>query len=393
MIGTTIDSYEVTGVVAEGATGDLLVARMPGAQATVAIRLYAASLSADREAIQRCFDDATKAGGLNHSGVARVLFSGFHGDRAFLVFDHADGETLAARLAKGGRMSSTQVADLARKIADVLATAHAAKIQHRDLRPERILIVPDASGHEGVRVLDFGASHLEPTPATPSAATYAAPERWTNPGSVGVLADMYSLGAIAFHMATGQTPFHGSIDELRAQHLSAPPPPARGVMPDIPAPLEHLVGKMMAKSPGERPDKMVDVVRAFQVLGGGALATAPLATTEAFQEVLQSPTVAHGTNAAPQSVQPVPAPMPAPAPAPAPPASAPARSPGAILPAGLVLTPPPAASVSGPAHARDAGSTMQTRKVSGGGVSPAIVVLLIGLVVALGVTVAILVLR
>ena len=255
MIGTTIDSYEVTGVVAEGATGDLLVARMPGAQATVAIRLYAASLSADREAIQRCFDDATKAGGLNHSGVARVLFSGFHGDRAFLVFDHADGETLAARLAKGGRMSSTQVADLARKIADVLATAHAAKIQHRDLRPERILIVPDASGHEGVSVIDFGASHLEPTPATPSAATYAAPERWTNPGSVGVLADMYSLGAIAFHMATGQTPFHGSIDELRAQHLSAPPPPARGVMPDIPAPREHLVGKMMAKSPGERPTR------------------------------------------------------------------------------------------------------------------------------------------
>src|SRR5262249_288648 len=156
-------------------------------------------------------------------------------------------------------------------------------LQHRDLRPERILIVPEGD-REAVRVLDFGASHLEPTPTNAAAATYAAPERWTNPGGVGVLADMYSLGVIAFEMATGQTPFHGSPDELRAQHLSAPPPPARGVMPDIPAPLEHLVGKMMAKSPGDRPDKMVDVVRAFQVLGGGALATSPLATTEAFQE-------------------------------------------------------------------------------------------------------------
>src|SRR5438874_12827079 len=91
-----IDSYTVSAVMAQGASGDLLVARQAGSQVDVALRLLPAALSADRALVQKCFDEAGKAGGLSHSGVSRVLYTGFHGDRAFLALDHVPGELLSA---------------------------------------------------------------------------------------------------------------------------------------------------------------------------------------------------------------------------------------------------------------------------------------------------------
>jgi serine/threonine-protein kinase len=294
----TIGGFQITATLGDGPAGDLAAARGPDGAAAL-LRVYPADLCTDAAAVQRCLADANAASAIGHPGIARAIATGVHDGRAYVAFadtgDRAEGaggpQTLAVH-ARGARMSATQVAVVARQIADALAAAHARGLVHRDLRPSRIVVTTDADGAPSVRILDFGSARLEPVPASEDAARYAAPERWTNPAQVDPRADVYALGCIAFELACGQPPFHGTLDELRARQLSEPAPPARSVMPDLPPGLEHLLGKMLAKLPGERPTSITEVAGAFEVLGGGMLSAAPLAKTDAFQEVV--PPVLHG---------------------------------------------------------------------------------------------------
>ena len=285
MIGEAVAGFQVTGVLAQGAAGDLFAAR--GADgAAVLLRVYPADLCGDAASVQRCLADAQSAGSVGAVGIARTVASGMHGDRAYVAFEAGDGEvtTLEAHVRAAGRLSATQVATLARQLADALAAAHARGLVHRDLRPSRIAFAVEPGGRETVRVLDFGSARLEPTPKTVDGALYAAPERWTSPQQVDPRADAYALGCVAYDMACGKPPFAGAaIDELRARHLSEPAPAARSVMPDIPPGLEHFLQKLMQKAPAERPKTLAEVARTFEVLGGGALDAAPLAPTGSFE--------------------------------------------------------------------------------------------------------------
>jgi serine/threonine protein kinase len=392
----TIGGFELTSVLGDGPAGDLAAARGPDGAAAL-VRIYPADRCTDPAAVQRCLADAGAASAVGHPGIARVVASGQHDGRAFVAFaDGGDGAgavaTLAAHARTAGRMSATQVAVLARQIADALAAAHTRGLVHRDLRPSRVVVTTDADGVPTVRILDFGSARLEPTPATEDAARYAAPERWTNPAQVDPRADVYALGCIAFELACGQPPFHGTLDELRARQLSEPPPPARSLMPDLPPGVEHLLGKMLAKQPSERPKSIGEVARAFEVLGGGTLSAAPLATTDAFQAV--APPVLHGpaiadVPGAPRSD--------VPGPEPATPPELYTRV-GEIGEAQQMSSPPPAASMTvavssafaAQAAATDgAAATMVTRAVKG---PPTILVIVIA-VVAIAVVAAIFVMR
>ena len=174
-----------------------------------------------------------------------------------------EGETLARRIQRIGRLPVDQLADICRQIASVLEATHAAGITHRDLKPDNIFIVPDAelASGERVKVLDFGIAKLTDgslnitgTSNAMGTPAYMSPEQWRSSGKVDGRADVYSLGCVAFELATGRPPFLcESIGDACDKHLNTMPPPARSLVPDLSPVLDTLLLHLLAKQPDQRP--------------------------------------------------------------------------------------------------------------------------------------------
>ncbi len=287
MLGDTVGGYKLTQALERHRWGDRFVAEPTAGGAPVELLLVDANACGDRARVDRCVADARAATAIGQTAIAAILEAGVHGDgRAFLATRRLGGESLAARVRRAGRLSATQIAIVGRQVATALAAAHGKGLAHRDLSPDDIEIVaaPELPNGERVVVHGFGLAQL----GGHRAPAYVAPEQWDDSAAADARSDQYALGCIAFEMACGQPPFAGTIDEVRARHLSAPAPLARSIQPDVPGALEHLLGKLLQKRPEDRPPSIGDLVRTFEVLGGGALATGPLAPT-GMGEALPAP--------------------------------------------------------------------------------------------------------
>jgi eukaryotic-like serine/threonine-protein kinase len=287
--------HHVVSPLAAGTTGDVFI----GQHATgrkVAIKVLAPEVAADAQGLDRYFAAVRAAGQIKHSSTLRVFDTGIRADGiAYVVSELLGGETLA-KVLKAGRMSATQIAEIARQAALVLAAAHEDGIVHRALDPGRVFLVRDTGLAQGqrVKVLGFGAAML----GDPGRAHgYRAPEQWRDPQIADPRVDIYALGCIAFEMACGRPPFRGaSKDEYATKHLEHPAPAARSLMPDVPPELETLLARTLAKAPDKRPRSMRELSRGFDAIGGGA---APLAPTQQG-----NPVVAVGSIDAPGTVTP-----------------------------------------------------------------------------------------
>ncbi len=288
MVGETVGSYRVTQALGRHRWGDRFAAEPAAGGAAVVLLLVDADACGDPARVERCLADVRAAAALGQAAIAAVPEAGVHADgRAYVVTAQLGGETLAARVRGAGRMSATQLAVVGRQLATALAAAHGKGLAHRELSPEDVEIVaaPELPNGERVVVSGFGLGQL----GGHRAPAYVAPEQWNDAGAPDARSDIYALGCIAFEMACGQPPFgSGAEAELRARHLSAPAPLARSMTPDVPGALEHLLGKLLEKRPEDRPQSAGDLVRTFEVLGGGALASGPLAPT-GINEALPPP--------------------------------------------------------------------------------------------------------
>jgi serine/threonine-protein kinase len=284
MIGETIGRYELRSRLGEGPFGEVWLAGHRETQAAVAIKLLHADVSS-LPAIARFVDDARAVGRLANAGIAKVFDAGLRPDgRAYAVSELVLGQTLRQRIS-AGRFSQTQVADVVAQTARALAAAQGVNVSHHDLKPTNILLVPDEERATGERVvvLDFGLAPLATALLAPSAiairaatpylaagAPYLAPEQWrAGEAPVSPAADIYALGCLAFEMATGRPPFKApSHATLRERHLQDQAPSVRSYMPDIGAVMDKLVGRMLEKSPTERPRSMKDIAKLFDLLVG-----------------------------------------------------------------------------------------------------------------------------
>src|SRR5262249_23818237 len=228
---------------------------------------------------------------IKHAGIVKIFDVGFHKEQAYLIMELLEGESLAKRIERRGRMSATQLADIARQIASVLAATHDAGVTHRDLKPDNIFLVADAElgTRERVKILDFGIAKLSGGTMAPGAArtvgtmgtpAYMAPEQWADSGSVDWRGDAYSLGCVAFEMACVRPPFIAhTIAEAYTKHAQVPPPSPRSVMPDLPPVVDALIVRLLAKDPAQRGASMHEIARSFAACGGGEDAPHALAPT------------------------------------------------------------------------------------------------------------------
>ncbi|HEY3801136.1 MAG TPA: serine/threonine-protein kinase [Kofleriaceae bacterium] len=270
MIGESIGNYRITARLGRGGMGEVYVAEHDGIKTHVAIKMLLPEVSRSEEHVTRFFNEAIIVGRIKHAGIVKIFDSGFFDGHAYLMMELLEGETLAARIARG-TLAPAEVVEVARQIASILDATHRAGVIHRDLKPDNIFLVTDHELPHGerVKILDFGISKLSGTLAGGSPRTqgtmgtpqYMAPEQWGDSATVDWRADAYSLGCVCYEMLTGQPPFDArNIAEAYTKHLNAPPPPLTTYVSEVPAPLDALVLRLLAKRAADRAPSMAMVV-------------------------------------------------------------------------------------------------------------------------------------
>jgi serine/threonine protein kinase len=272
--GTVVGEYTIERVIGEGGMGMVYGARHPVIGKRAAIKVLNAQYSAAKEAVARFVQEAQAVNRIGHANIVDIFSFGTLPDgRSYFVMEWLQGESLGERIAKGALPIADTVAILV-SLARALDAAHAAGIIHRDLKPDNVYLVAE---DEGVRVklLDFGIAKLSTGGTASKTATgvvvgtphYMAPEQARGQALDG-RTDLYALGAVAYAMVAGESPFEresSAVETLHA-HITKPPVPPRERRPDVPAALDSLILELLAKDPGARPS-LAEVRRRLAALG------------------------------------------------------------------------------------------------------------------------------
>ncbi|MFT3693322.1 MAG: serine/threonine-protein kinase [Kofleriaceae bacterium] len=274
--GTRVGKYAIGRKLGAGGFGVIHHARDTELDREVAIKFLRPEHAFKPHVVQRFLQEARAAARIQHPGIVTVYECGIVGGTntradgtVFIAMELLSGETLSARL-KRERMPLPIALGLVRQMADALASAHDAQIVHRDLKPSNIYLVPDPAivGGERVKILDFGIAKLVDgfgsnvqTQSMEMLGTpmYMSPEQCKSSARVDARSDIYTLGCILFEMVCGGPPFTGDSGELIAKHQLVAPPHATEIVPQLPNVLDRLVFAMLAKSPDERPQTMLEV--------------------------------------------------------------------------------------------------------------------------------------
>ena len=262
--GQRLSHYQLLEKLGEGGMGEVYLAKDTVLDRQVALKLLARNLEEDVTARKRFLREAKSAAALDHPYICKIYEIGESDGRPYIAMEYVGGETLTDRL-KGEPLPLADVKRIASEIAEALETAHREGIVHRDLKPTNIMLT--IGGH--VKVLDFGlakrmtspsgtesqlktASQLTGMGATLGTMAYMSPEQLRGE-SVDARSDIFSFGIVLYELLTGVHPFSkGTAMDTAASILNQQPAPTTRYRKDLPEVLEHVVGKMLAKEPGER---------------------------------------------------------------------------------------------------------------------------------------------
>ena len=249
--GTAIAGYTVLEVLGAGGMGRVYHARNDMGR-EVAIKTI---LSADAELLRRFQRESELLAKVDaESGVVRVHTAGMHEGLPYLVMDYLPGGSLQERLALGP-LDPGEAAWLVRELALGLARVHAHGVLHRDLKPQNVLFDEDGQPH----LADFGLARAQGEDGLTRSGTmvgtigYMAPEQALGrKDAIDARTDVYGLGAILFHALTGRAPFVGKAHEVVKAVVESPAPSPRAIDPEVPAALDALCRRALARQPQER---------------------------------------------------------------------------------------------------------------------------------------------
>lgn len=217
----------------------------------VAIKRLFASLAGDETFQRRFLREARMAAALSHPNLVAVYDVGERDGLPYIVMEYVEGETLAELMARDGPVPHNRAVEILTQVCAGLEHAHAGGLVHRDIKPQNLLLRTDGV----VKVADFGiARTLQGTQLTQvgtllGTAAYLAPEQAAGE-RVTAAADIYSLGAVAYELLTGRTPYRfDSLAGLAVEQRKAPPP-----IREAPPEVEQAVLRALALKPEDRPD-------------------------------------------------------------------------------------------------------------------------------------------
>jgi serine/threonine-protein kinase len=283
--GLRIGRYELGERLGTGGFGVVYHARDTELGRELAIKVLRPEYQTQPDVIARFLKEARAAAKIDHPGIVTVFECGTisgsgtaQDGNAYIAMELLRGTSLTQHLEQRGRMNVAETILIARQVCAALTVAHAAGIVHRDLKPDNLFLLPDplVKGGFRIKILDFGVAKLaEPKEVgvnthsqmmlgTPK---YMSPEQARSARAVDQRTDVYTLGCMVYEMLTGQAPYEGpgAIDMI-IQHTTAPIPSAAAIVNGLPASVDKLIERMMAKEPDDRPATMKAIDLELEVI-------------------------------------------------------------------------------------------------------------------------------
>ena len=268
-VGTELAGYRIESLLGWGGMSVVYLAEDLRLKRKVALKLLAASLAEDESFRDRFLRESELAASIDHPNIVPIYQAGTTEDLLFIAMRYVEGRDLKERLQRG-RLDPADATGILAQVASALDAAHARGLVHRDVKPSNVLLDtgarPDGSDH--VYLADFGLTtrvseetgvgdgHLMGT------IDYVAPEQIAGE-EINGRADVYSLGCVLYECLVGQPPFLGDSDlAIVFGHLESEPPAPSARRPEMPAALDAVIARALAKEPEQRYPSCREFARA-----------------------------------------------------------------------------------------------------------------------------------
>src|SRR6185503_5890397 len=260
--GDLFSHYKIHSQIGAGGMGEVYLATDTLLDRKVALKLLPSDATSDQNRVRRFLQEAKAASSLNHPHIITIHEVGSTNSTYFIATEFIDGVSLREAINRG-QLEIGRIIEIAIQVALALTAAHEVNIIHRDIKPENIMMRDDGF----VKVLDFGlAKLLHPGLVEPEAPTlvntadgvllgtlsYMSPEQ-ARGREVDARTDVWSIGVVLYEMVSGRRPFEGRTQsDVLASLLDREPTPLARYSPSVPAELERIIRKTLAKDPNER---------------------------------------------------------------------------------------------------------------------------------------------
>src|ERR1700683_620235 len=282
--------FEILRFIGQGGMGQVYEALDLELKARVALKVIRPDISSDPRMLSRFRREVQLTRRITHPNVCRTFdierhssSAGDGGDLTFLTMELLEGETLADRLHREGRLTTAAALPLVMQMVEALSAAHGVGIIHRDFKPSNVLLVPSdtsASASPRVVVTDFGlaralvpdgkisgdhaATSLPGNQGLMGTLIYMAPEQFER-SEATVASDIYSLGLVLYEMVTRQRPFADPIPFAEAiKRLKQPAPLASSLAPEVPAAWDAVISRCLAIEAKDRFQNVRQVAEALR---------------------------------------------------------------------------------------------------------------------------------
>lgn len=239
----------------------------PGLQRRVAVKALLPELAAEQGMVERFLREARTVASLQHPHVVTVYSVRSNADAQAIVMQYVDGRSLDALLKEQSPLPLHVAGMVLAQVAEGLQHAHDRGVVHRDVKPANVLL--DREGRAVVS--DFGIARRENVPRTTATGmvigtwAYMSPEQRRGEPTTAA-ADQYAFGVMAFELLSGRLPFTGTLVQILQSHLYDPPPSLRQFRGEVPAEVEALILRMLAKRPEDRLPSLRQAQEALRLL-------------------------------------------------------------------------------------------------------------------------------
>jgi pSer/pThr/pTyr-binding forkhead associated (FHA) protein len=274
--GKVVGGYRILDRLGRGAMGTVFKANQTSLNRVVALKILSPKISADPAFVKRFHAEAQAAGRLNHPNVVQVYDVGHDPAQNlhYYSMEYIENGTVEDLHRKSdGKLDTDMVVDIVTDAARGLVYAEKKGVVHRDIKPANLMINADGV----VKIADLGLAHDvgsargadEPVFGTPH---FISPEQ-AQGRPVDARSDLYSLGATAYFLVAGETPFDGdNVLEIVRKQIEEEPEPLRSKRADCPPKLAEVVAKLMRKDPADRyasAQELVEALEAISAAGSG----------------------------------------------------------------------------------------------------------------------------